>query len=1073
VITFNGFISYSHAADGRLAPAVQRGLHRLAKPWHRRRALWIFRDQTGLAVTPALWSSIQKALDGSDWFVLLASPDAAQSPWVNREIEHWIATKSADRILPVVTDGEWEWDREYGDFTEDSTAVPGALRGVFAEEPLFLDLRWARGSEHLSLQHSRFRDAIAQLAAPMHGVSKDELEGEDVRQHRRARRLRSGAVATLVVLAVVASLTGVSAVRNAERANAAAAEARRQQQSADEQRGSAEHFADESRRQEELAEEQRARAADAAAEALRQEQLAREQQRLADEAAAEASRQESNARRQRGLADAAADRTAEQQRLAREATERSRRAAAETRRLAAVADEQRRLARTAAEEARRAAEEARRQQAKAEQQQRISVSRRLVNQARTAIGTDPGTALMLGTAALAIEPDAETRGALAGNVTSTHYAGALRDATQIAVARDGVVAARRTDGTVSLWNVAERSRPVPIATLRGFRAADHPLTFSPDGRTLAAVGADTLATLWNVADRSRPAPLGTLSDHPYVHAMSFSGDGRILAVGHGTGIAELWNVVEPAAPVRISTIDDWGNYPVDDIALSADGRTLVTNKTRWTTVYDVSDPAAPESIRVVTSFSTSSMGFSPTRPLWISGDYDGTVDVYHLDDLTEQINQLSGLSGQVGAVAFSPDGRILAAGDGAGTVRLWDMSEPASSRPLTSMRARGGIRSLAFGTDGRTLIGGDGSGNATVWNVDRRGAPRPLATMTGGSAAVRMAFRPDARSMFVVAADGTASLWNVADPARPQRSARLPIARGPVRTAAVSPDGRTVAAVGRDDGRLVVTDVSDPGRPATAPVPAQILPDAYGMVISPDGRTLAVAADETTLMLWRLAGRDRPTLLGTATGAVDTMAFGPDGRTLATADDRVVTLWNVTGRSAPTRLATLAGHSAAVTSVAFSPDGRTLASTGNDAAAILWDVTDRADPHQISTMLGDDRSMRSAGFSRDGRTLVTVNGDYGVLLWDVGHRAAPVRVATAVAGWGGARSAVFQPDGTTLAVSGSYRPDDANVTLWSYRDLARLRSDPARYACAATGRGLTAAEWARYIPELPYRRTCG
>src|SRR5688572_24826935 len=81
-MTFNGFISYSHAADGRLAPAVQRGLHRLAKPWHRRRALWIFRDQTGLAVTPALWSSIQTAMNGSDYFVLLASPEAARSQWV-------------------------------------------------------------------------------------------------------------------------------------------------------------------------------------------------------------------------------------------------------------------------------------------------------------------------------------------------------------------------------------------------------------------------------------------------------------------------------------------------------------------------------------------------------------------------------------------------------------------------------------------------------------------------------------------------------------------------------------------------------------------------------------------------------------------------------------------------------------------------------------------------------------------------------------------------------------------------------------------------------------------------------
>src|SRR3712207_1364902 len=154
---FDGFISYSHAADGRLAPAVQRGLHRLAKPWHRRRALWIFRDQTGLAVTPGLWSSIQTALDGSQYFVLLASPEAARSPWVNKEIEHWVATKSPQRILPVVTDGVWCWDPRAGDFTADSTAVPPALRGVFAEEPLYLDLRWARDEVQVSLQHARFR----------------------------------------------------------------------------------------------------------------------------------------------------------------------------------------------------------------------------------------------------------------------------------------------------------------------------------------------------------------------------------------------------------------------------------------------------------------------------------------------------------------------------------------------------------------------------------------------------------------------------------------------------------------------------------------------------------------------------------------------------------------------------------------------------------------------------------------------------------------------------------------------------------------------------------------------------
>ena len=71
VVGYDGFISYSHAADGRLAPALQRGLQRLAKRWNSRRALHVFRDETGLSTNPHLWSAIETALDDSDWFVLV------------------------------------------------------------------------------------------------------------------------------------------------------------------------------------------------------------------------------------------------------------------------------------------------------------------------------------------------------------------------------------------------------------------------------------------------------------------------------------------------------------------------------------------------------------------------------------------------------------------------------------------------------------------------------------------------------------------------------------------------------------------------------------------------------------------------------------------------------------------------------------------------------------------------------------------------------------------------------------------------------------------------------------------
>lgn len=67
-MAYDSFTSYSDAADGQLA--LQRGLQRLAKPWNRRRALDIFRDETGLSTNPHLWSSVQAALDNSGWFLL-------------------------------------------------------------------------------------------------------------------------------------------------------------------------------------------------------------------------------------------------------------------------------------------------------------------------------------------------------------------------------------------------------------------------------------------------------------------------------------------------------------------------------------------------------------------------------------------------------------------------------------------------------------------------------------------------------------------------------------------------------------------------------------------------------------------------------------------------------------------------------------------------------------------------------------------------------------------------------------------------------------------------------------------
>jgi WD40 repeat protein len=1102
-MTFDGFISYSHAADGRLAPAVQRGLHRLAKPWHRRRALWIFRDQTGLAVTPGLWSSIQTALDGSEYFVLLASPEAAQSPWVNREIEHWMATKSAGRILPVVTDGEWAWDAGRGDFSTTSTAVPPALRGVFSEEPLFLDLRWARGTEHLSLHHSRFRDSIAQLAAPMHGISKDELEGEDVRQHRRARRLRSGAAVTLIVLALLASFTGMSAVRNAERAKAAAAEALRQEQMANGQRDNAERSAEEARIQEEIARRQQARAAEAAAEAEKSERQAEAQQKLADQATAEAQRQQR-------LADQATQRTKEQQQRAATAAERAQKAQQEAERLARIAAGLRL-------KADQAAAEARRQQAKADQQERIAVSRRLINQAKSVTTDDPKTAMMLGAAAQQLNPDEATRRQLSGVVTATNYAGTLDNVKKAVYRPDGdVLAALGDNGRVVLWNMADPRRPVRLAILPEQQRLGGALVFSPDGRTLVVANRWSEAVLWNVADPSRPVRLSVLQNDGVVSAVAFSGNGNILVAGHMSGVVGVWDTTDRARPARLATVPGYG-YPVDRVALSPNGRLLVVDAMRVVPVYDLSDPTDPVQTRYIVAYGGPSMTFSPDGSTLAVGDQNGRVQLWDMTNRTPAarrtanaepppaeplpaepapatpgpaeppgemptlppddaapFQRLPGLTGLVTSVTYSRDGSLLAAGDQQGGVQIWDRSKPGSTRTFGGIRTRGPVFGLSFAGDAKTLATADGTATATLWRVTPSGAPDRVAALTVNDTVMEAAFRPDGRSLIATRRNGTANTWNTVNPSRPVRGADLPLRNQELKSVAFSRDHRRVATLNSEYPVLRVTDMS---RPAV-PVPVASLISASVLAISPDGGTVAVVANPTTVMLWDVSNLNRVALLGQVTGATfgSVLAFSPDGRTLATVgnEDYSISLWNVADRTAPRHTATLTGHSGYVTSLAFSPNGRHLASAGWDLATLLWDVTDRTRPYRLAKLGGQSIYTRSAAFSPDGRTLATGGPDSQVDLWDTANPAEPIRLGAvglptaAVAG-----PVAFRRDGQTLAVtSHDYSQGIGTVALWNLQKLTSLRADPARYACATAGRGLSAAEWARFVPEIPYRRTC-
>src|ERR1700744_6815345 len=96
---YDAFISYSHAKDKPIASTLQSVIQTLGKPWYRRRALRIFRDDTSLSATPHLWPSIGEALARSRYLILLVSPQSAASPWVGKEIAYWLVHKSVATLL--------------------------------------------------------------------------------------------------------------------------------------------------------------------------------------------------------------------------------------------------------------------------------------------------------------------------------------------------------------------------------------------------------------------------------------------------------------------------------------------------------------------------------------------------------------------------------------------------------------------------------------------------------------------------------------------------------------------------------------------------------------------------------------------------------------------------------------------------------------------------------------------------------------------------------------------------------------------------------------------------------------
>jgi len=397
------------------------------------------------------------------------------------------------------------------------------------------------------------------------------------------------------------------------------------------------------------------------------------------------------------------------------------------------------------------------------------------------------------------------------------------------------------------------------------------------------------------------------------------------------------------------------------------------------------------------------------------------------------------------SVAFSPDGRTLAAANDAGDVQLWDVADPALPRPLGRPVAVGpsgtAVRSVAFSPDDGILATTAADGVVRLWDVTDPARPRPLPhPLPAGGQPIAVSFSPDGQTLATATQGGPDRLWDVTNPGSPRLLGQLPLAADAtdyVYTLAFSPDGRTLAT-GSTDGSLRLWDVTRPASPVqrAEPIAGHSNVSVFSVAFSstgPGGATLAAGLRGGTIRLWTVPDAAQATPLGQPiVGAKEgnnvlSVSFSPDGDTLVTgSSDGTARLWNVTYPAAPEPIGEpfISSSTPTVASAVLSREGE-LAIAGNGVRLGIL-------PH---TVLPSTGQVGTVAYSPDHLLLATGTADGRVQLWNVTDPVDPLPFGAAIEAAPGHAvfTVAFSPDSATLAVGTA----DGKIRLWNVTDPAR------------------------------------
>ena len=482
---------------------------------------------------------------------------------------------------------------------------------------------------------------------------------------------------------------------------------------------------------------------------------------------------------------------------------------------------------------------------------------------------------------------------------------------------------------------------------------DRATAFSPNGQYLA-VSSSTGIWLYDTVNYREVA---LLSSPDPVYSIAFSPDGNAIVGSQN----QVWSIVTKE---KIATFS-----PGRHVAFSPNGKTIASSAGRTIILWDI--VTQQELVRMESEASIDTLSISHDGTLVAGAGSDGLVKVWEVN--TGELKNTFEHNDRVKSIAFSPTENILASGSQDTTVKLWNA---ITGTEIYTIQSPGNTLAVAFSPDGKTLTWTGGGpyklpaiylwdmatqSFVAVYEIPTNDWINSLALSPDGKTFVTVDPHHDIVKVWDINTGNTIDLGHIG--LSPIQFDLSNIGLTPI---SFSPDSTMLATGGTRGVKL--WDVNT-GRDV-ANIPIEPRTSVTHASFSPDDRTLAYrVSGEKFTRLWDVTTQTQTGIIENP--SVDYWAFSPDGKVLASAAGRIITLWDVvTGQS----IATLEGPLDRIRHITYSPDGNTLASASWDRTVRLWDI---ATNENIETFQGV-----KAAFSPDGTMLVVRKGG-GLVVWNL------------------------------------------------------------------------------------------